>query len=118
MFSILSFLLKDMLAGLALTAAAGVGARLISSLLNFGLNKSLVFRSDVDTKGALLRYYALAVPLMLGQVALTQGTYLLFHVSDSAGGLRTVLYAVVMAVLYFVSYSIQQSWVFVTRKSK
>ena len=39
-------------------------------------------------------------------------------VTDSATGLRTLLYAVVMTVLYCVSYVIQQRWVFAPQKSK
>ncbi len=117
-FSLLSWLLHTVLQGFALTAAAGVGARVISSLLNFFLNKKLVFKTQVDTKKAMLRYYALALPQMAAQVLLTQGVYALFHISDSAAGLRTVIYAVVMTVLYFLSYMIQQRWVFAPNKSK
>ena len=117
-YALLSGLLKSLLHGLALTAAAGVGARIISSLLNFFLNKKLVFRSEGETGKALVRYYTLAVPMMAAQVLLTQGVYTLFRVGDGAGAVRTVLYAIVMAALYFISYSIQQSWVFVTHKSK
>ena len=106
------------LTGMALTAAAGVGARIVSSLLNFFLNKKLVFQTNVDTKKAMLRYYMLALPQMAVQVLLTQGVYVLFHIRESAGVLRTVIYAVVMAVLYFVSYMIQQRWVFAPQKSK
>ena len=106
------------LTGMALTAAAGVGARIVSSLLNFFLNKKLVFQTDVDTKKAMLRYYMLALPQMALQVLLTQGVYTLLHIGEGAGVLRTVIYAVVMTVLYFVSYMIQQRWVFAPRKSK
>ena len=117
-YSLLSWLLGAVLKGFALTAAAGVGARVISSLLNFFMNKKLVFQTHVDTKKALLRYYALALPQMAAQVLLTQGVYALFHISDSAGGLRTLIYAIVMTALYFVSYMIQQRWVFAPQKSK
>ena len=106
------------LTGMALTAAAGIGARIVSSLLNFFLNKKLVFQTNVDTKKAMLRYYMLALPQMAVQVLLTQGVYVLFHIRESAGVLRTVIYAVVMTVLYFVSYMIQQRWVFAPQKSK
>ena len=101
-----------------LTAVSGVGARTISSLLNFFLNKKLVFRANVDTKRAMLRYYALALPQMAAQVLLTQGAYALFAVSDRSNGLRTVIYALVMIALYFLSYMIQQRWVFAPQKSK
>ena len=117
-YSLLSKVLSGMLTGLSLTAAAGVIARVISSLLNFFLNKKLVFQTNCSTGKAMLRYYALALPQMAAQVLLTQGVYALFGIRDSATGLRTLLYAVVMTVLYFVSYMIQQRWVFAPQKSK
>ena len=117
-FSFLSWALQGMLKGFALTAAAGVAARVISSLLNFFMNQKLVFQTNVNTKKAMLRYYMLALPQMAAQVLLTQGVYILFGIPDSAGVLRTVLYAVVMTVLYFASYMIQQRWVFAPDTSK
>ena len=117
-YSLLSKVLSPMLTGLSLTAAAGVVARIISSLLNFFLNKKVVFRTNCSTGKAMLRYYALALPQMAAQVLLTQGVYALFGIPDTATGLRTLLYAVVMTVLYFVSYMIQQRWVFAPQKSK
>ena len=115
-YSLLSWLLGGMLKGLALTSAAGVSARVISSLLNFYMNKRLVFRSSVATSRAMVRYYMLAVPQMAAQVLLTQGVYWLLNIPDTATGLRTLLYAVVMTVLYVASYMIQQRWVFAAEK--
>ena len=66
----------------------------------------------------MIRYYALALPQMAAQVLLTQGVYALLNISDSANGLRTLIYAVVMTVLYFLSYMIQQRWVFAPQKTK
>ncbi len=117
-YALLSWICAGFLKGFALTAAAGIGARVISSLLNFFMNKQLVFKTNVDTKKAMLRYYCLALPQMAAQVLLTQGMYLLFSISTNAVFLRTVLYAVVMTVLYFLSYMIQQRWVFAPQKSK
>ena len=117
-YALLGWLLQSVAKGFALTAAAGVGARVLSSLCNFFMNKKLVFRTNVDTKKAMLRYYTLALPQMAAQVLLTQGAYALFNISDSAAGLRTLIYAVVMTVLYFLSYVIQQRWVFAPNKSK
>ena len=115
-YSLLSVLLP--FSGLALTAVAGITARVISSLLNFFMNQRLVFQTNVDTKKAMLRYYMLALPQMAAQVLLTQGVYALLGIPDSANALRTVIYAVVMTVLYFMSYMIQQRWVFAPQKSK
>lgn len=116
-YSLLSWLLGGLLHGFALTAAAGVIARAISSMLNFFLNKALVFRSSVSTGKALLRYYLLAIPQMTAQLLLTQGFYALLHISDRQGGLRTLVYVTVMAALYFIGYTIQRSWVFAPIKS-
>ena len=107
-----------MLSGLALTAAAGIAARVVSSLLNFFLNKKLVFESNVSTAKAMLRYYMLAIPQMAAQVLLTQGAYALFGIPDSATGLRTLIYTIVMTVLYIVSFMIQQRWVFAADKKE
>ena len=115
-YTLLTVLLRAFLKDFALTAVAGVGARVISSLLNFYLNKHLVFQSSVSTAKAMLRYYMLAVPQMAAQVLLTQGVYALLGIPDTATGLRTLLYAVVMTVLYIVSFMIQQRWVFAAEK--
>ena len=116
-YSLLTWVFGKFLTGLSLTAAAGVTARVVSSLLNFFMNQKLVFKTNVDTKKAMLRYYMLALPQMAAQVLLTQGVYALFGISDSANGLRTLIYAVVMTALYFLSYMIQQRWVFAPQKS-
>ena len=115
-YSLLSWLLGGIFAGLSLTAVAGITARVISSLLNFFLNKNLVFESKASTSKAMVRYYMLAVPQMGAQVLLTQGVYWLLSIPDRATFLRTLLYAVVMMVLYIVSYIIQQRWVFAAEK--
>lgn len=44
LFALLSALLAGLLTGTALTASAAIGARALSSLLNFTLNRRLVFR--------------------------------------------------------------------------
>ena len=115
-YSLLSWLFGSMLTGLSLTAAAGIIARVISSQLNFFLNKKMVFESNVSTSKAMLRYYMLAIPQMAAQVLLTQGVYWLLGIPDSATGLRTLLYAVIMTALYIVSFIVQQRWVFAADK--
>ena len=107
-----STVLQGLLSGFALTATATAGARLISSLFNFFMNKKVVFQSNVKTGFALLRYYALALPMLAAQALLTHGTYALLSIPESATGVRALIYAVVMTALYFVSYMVQQRWVF------
>lgn len=93
-------------------------ARVISSLLNFFINQHVVFQSKEKTGKALLRYYALAIPQLLVQLGLTNGVFWLLHISEKASGLRTLWYTIVMVVLYFISYAIQQRWVFASHKQK
>lgn len=117
LFSLFARLFSGSLTGLALDAAATGLARLISSLFNFFLNKKLVFQSQASTGASLIRYYCLAIPLMLAQALLTDGFTALLKLRQG-GFLHTLVYAAVMTVLYFVSYSIQQRWVFASRKKQ
>lgn len=114
--ALLNQLLLGLFSGFALTAATEVGARVLSSLLNFFLNKKLVFQTNVSTKTAMLRYYCLALPQMAAQLGLTHGFIALLSISDSAVALRTLIHVVVMTVLYIISYMIQQRWVFAPQK--
>ena len=116
------FLLTKLLSGIwvdpLLSAAATIGARIVSSLLNFFMNKKLVFQAQVSTGRAMLRYYALAIPQLLAQWVLNQGIYTLFRIAESQAGLRTLVHILVMTVLFIVSFTIQQRWVFAPEKSK
>ena len=112
LFTLLSWLLGGCLSGLALTAVPTVTARAASSLLNFFMNKKVVFHSQASTGKALLRYYALAVPILLLQLGLTHGLYLLFSIDAGRVGLRALIYGTVMAALFLLSYLAQQRWVF------
>lgn len=116
LFGLLSALLAGVLAGAALTAAATAGARALSSLLNFSLNRWVVFQSRGPLGRSLARYYALALPMLLAQFLLTEGVLRAAHISDRQTLLRTVIYAVVMAGLFVGSYVIQHRWVFEERK--
>ncbi len=117
-FTLLTWLLQGILTGTLLTAIPTVAARVVSSLFNFFLNKKLVFQSKASTGKALLRYYALAIPQLALQFVLTEGSYRLFHIGDSQTGLRTLIYVVVMTVLFILSFLIQQRWVFRTNKKE
>ncbi len=117
LFALLSALLAGRVAGTALTAAAAMGARTLSSLLNFTLNRRLVFPGGAPLDRALGRYYALALPLLLAQFLLTEGAFRAAHIGDRQTLLRTVVYAGVMAALFVGSYVIQRRWVF-SRKER
>lgn len=115
LYALLTALLHSALTDPLLTTVCTVGARVVSSLLNFFMNQKLVFCSKVSTGKAMLRYYLLAVPQMIAQTLLTQGAYALLDIDDDQTFLRTLIYAVVMTVLYVASFMIQQRWVFAAK---
>ncbi len=94
---------------------ATVIARAISSFLNFNLNNRMVFHGRGNYEKMMLRYYALAVPVMLvsaGLVALLSGL-----AGTGASFLTTLIKFVVDICLFFLSFRIQQPWVFREAKS-
>lgn len=116
LFALLSALLAGRLTGTALNAAATVGARAVSSLLNFTMNRRLVFRSGGPLLRSLGRYYALALPVMAAQFLLTEGIFRLLRVGDEQHFFRTVIYTAVMVLLFMVSYVVQRRWVFARKE--
>lgn len=111
-FMLVSWLLRDSLQGLALTAVPTVCARAVSSFMNFNLNRKLVFPGSAPWGVALLRFYALALPILAAQLGLTHCVCLLFSIGSEQTLLRGVIYAAVMTVLFIVNYLCQRFWVF------
>lgn len=115
-YVLLVSLLHSKLSGFALTAIPTATARFLSCLVNFYMNQRLVFCARGSTGKALLKYFILAIPLAIFQIGLTFGVYELFNIAEAQTLLRAVIYAGVMTALFFVSFFIQQRWVFVNEK--
>ena len=116
LFAVMNLICKNALTGFALTAVPFLVARIVSACANFYMNKKLVFNSKEDTSKAFLKYVLVAVPTALLQVLLTHGTYLLFGITEAQTGLRTLIYVCVMTALFFLSYYLQDRWVFLPNK--
>lgn len=87
-----------------LLAAVAMGR--LSSIVNFSLNRALVFRSGGSVPVALLRYYLLAVLL----AALAYGS---IKVASLTLGWNVVLSKIVFETLFsLVSFSVQRTFVF------
>ncbi len=108
LYQLLLFLLSGM------TVAASLGARAVSSLMNFSLNRRLVFRAKGNVWAELGKYYALAVPVALAQAGLTWGLDQLLP--ESMTFLRSASHLIVMISLYFVTFFVQQRWVFANKR--
>ena len=117
-YYLLNLLLSGILSGFALTAVATGVARIVSSLMNFFTNQKLVFHSTARTGASMLRYFILAAAQMGAQMLMTYGAYTLFNVADDAHFLRTLIYVIVMCLLFLASFIIQQRWVFAGPKEK
>lgn len=86
------------------TSLSNYSARLISAILNFNLNKDLVFKVR-GRKGAGLRYAVTAIGII---VLSTLGIKALVLI-----GIAPWLAKIIVdSILYFLSYRIQQRWVF------
>lgn len=83
---------------------ANYAARLISAIMNFKLNKDLVFKVK-GQRGAALRYAVTAVFIV---VLSTLGIKVLMHTGISFTAAKIIM----DTILYFVSYRLQQRWVF------
>ena len=73
LFLLLTWALTGVLTGFAFKAVPVLVARVLSSLLNFYMNKQLVFKSKLSHGTSLWRYFLLAVGIGLGQMLLTYG---------------------------------------------
>ena len=80
-------------------------ARLVSATTNFLLNRNFVFGKQGKAGKAFLKYVALSVGIMLMSAGGTWGLSLL-------GLNSTVAKLITDTLLYFVSYRVQERWVF------
>lgn len=111
-FLLLTWLLHDSVSGFWLVAIPMASGRLVSSFLNFWLNQKLVFRSRRPAGGAMLRYFAQAIPVAILQMVLTYGVYSWCNIGEDQVILRGVIYAGVMTGLSVISFLLQKFWVF------
>lgn len=105
-FSLLTFLLNPLdLSKRILFATAG--ARILSSIVNFLLNRKAVFVRPNQRKGSVIRYYILCI---LQAAASYAGVYLLSTLTNGAGS--TLWKILVDTILFLISFQIQREWVF------
>jgi len=109
---LITTLCAENMSPVAVTVAAAGGARVLSSLVNFYLNKKIVFHSKAKTGKSMLRYSLLVVVCWLMQTGLDLGIFTLFRIGTDQELLRTLIHGCGMAVLFVINYIIEQRWVF------
>lgn len=88
---------------------SGYLARLVSSPLNFVLNRNFVFKFKQDTGKTALKYALLCiVTITLSNL----GVSLLDHRRVFIGGLAFLPKILMDTLLYLVNYRIQNKWIF------
>ncbi|MCR4618995.1 MAG: bifunctional glycosyltransferase family 2/GtrA family protein [Lachnospiraceae bacterium] len=89
---------------------ATVVARIVSSIVNYFLNKNAVFESKTSVKKSMWKYYILCFAQMILAAA---GVFALSALFGGGEALEGLVYKPIVDVLLFLgSYQIQQRWVF------
>ncbi len=86
---------------------ATAGARIVSSFLNYKINRHVVFKSDA--RNSMIKYYILAVIQLCVSATLV---YLISHSFGEGSFLRTLCKVLVDTVLFFINFRVQKAWVF------
>ena len=85
-------------------------ARVISSAVNYTLNRRVVFASG--DRASVARYYTLAVCQLAVSAAIGQTLVHVLPIPDSAKWIETAIKLAVDTFLFFFSFRIQNAWVF------
>lgn len=116
LFFLLSCFLPGIL-GPASDAVCTLIARIASSLFNFTMNRRKVFRSKSSAGTSMLRYYILAVGILILSSASITTVSLLFGLHDGSYALiKTVCKFLIDSLLFILSFRVQQNWVFAADK--
>ena len=91
--------------------AASFAARIISSAVNYLINKNTVFKNKENTRSSFVRYYILAACQMICSAFLIDFLFGYIHVLN-----ETVIKIIVDTVLFLLSFKIQREWVFKHKK--
>ncbi len=116
-YALMTWLLGGLLRSSWLGAVSATTARIVSSLVNFFTNQKLVFQSKAHTNRSLVRYGILVVVILVGQILIANGVFILFGISKQQVLLRTLINALAQVPLFILSYTAQRRWVFADKKA-
>lgn len=123
LFSSLAAFVTDILLFTLLSSGLKLGvivctiiARIFSSAVNFVLNKKVVFHSGAPVLRCAVKYYALAIPVMLLSAFGVKGIAYLLRL-EQGSGVITFIKVIVDLILFIANFKIQQKWIF-KKKSK
>ncbi len=108
-FTLLNIVLGSQLARISRLFVATIIARIVSAFYNYSINHKFVFKSDRPKSKTLLRYTVLCIAQMILSYALV---FVISYFTSAILGLDSIIKVVVDTVLFFLSFRIQQNWVF------
>lgn len=85
---------------------ATVGARIVSAIFNYFINKNVVFENRKSTVFTGIKYLILCIVQMTASALLVMGIYSVLPLSE------TLIKVVVDIVLFFISFQIQKTFIF------
>lgn len=89
-------------------------SRAVSSIINFNINKKVVFTSGEDIKQAIPKFYVYTISQMLVSAMLI---YIISWMTyTEAVTLRTIIKVCVDTALFPITFRVQREWVFKTKK--
>ena len=91
--------------------ASTVLSRAVSSVVNFTLNKKVVFHSGASLSKSLVKYYSLAIPIMLFSAFGVKGLSLLLDLPENSFAITAIKF-IVDIILFILNYNIQKKWIF------
>lgn len=115
--SLVSFLIDYVMYGIliALTAAAGlshsliisnIGARLVSSVVNYSINRKFVFNSNSNIHKSALQYFMLAAVILIGNTIVLSTLVNTMGIGSMQAKLITEI------IFFFISWTVQKYLIF------
>lgn len=115
LFTLLEFVMGDRVEPWVNVLVATAGARIISSVFNYVVNRNAVFESDVPVSKSMPKYYILCVV----QAGISYGlVYLFSDILSTNEVLTSCIKVVVDICLFLLSFQIQRRWVFASKRNE
>ncbi len=112
LFTILFYLTQSFFTATAATAVAAVVARVISSVIDFKLNRNTFASKAITGKKAYIKYYTLWL------VQIVVSTTLVNMINIYFGALQPIIKPLIDLTIAIVSYKVQLHWVFKAEKNQ
>ena len=113
LFTLFNYLLKDAIAAFSIIAAT-ILARIISSFINYLMNRNGVFKKNTKKidSGTLIKYYILVIIQMCVSAFLVFAIYKITNLNE------TLIKIPVEIILFMINYFVQKHFIFCNKKEQ